>query len=192
MTLKSPCILIPLLSFFLYGCTAVPLVISFDPGIEALREGEKEFQLGNYKNAESIFEKIYTSNTDLQTQNTALYNLTSTRIMLAKNREDLLSSLKLLNEWHETYPGVLYVENPNVLIAALKGHIVFLEQEQKEVIRQKKKIKNLEAKSKKDTKLIETQGKTITDLKEALGTLQHQIAELEAIDQQLQEKKKPL
>lgn len=184
--------LLIILLFTLTGCSAVQLVVSFAPEVEELRQGEREFELGNFEDADAIFARIYESHDNPQTKNTALYNLTCTRIMTAKNNEDYLAAVTLLDDWQQTYPSVIYVENPNMVISALKEHSSLFAKDLHEARKQKKKITALIKRGKKDKAVIESQIKTIEDLKDALNTLQQQITELEAIDQQLQEKKKPL
>ncbi|WP_136808355.1 hypothetical protein [Desulfosediminicola flagellatus] len=181
----------------LSGCNAVQLVVSFDPELQQLRDGEREFILGNYEEAEEIFSEIYDSNVSNQTKNTALYNLACTRIITSNTTDDFINAVELLEGWEKTYPSVIYVENPDLVISALKKRASFITQAQakelkkdimtKEILKKELKDKELES-----IEIITRQSQTITELEKSLFTLQHQIAELEAIDQQLQEKKKPL
>lgn len=185
------------LLFLLTGCNAVQLVVSFDPELQQLREGEKAFDLGNYEEANDIFTEIYDSNVSKQTKNTALYNLACTRIITSKNEEDFINAVKLLDAWQKTYPSVIYVENPDLVISALKMRASAIIKEHAQSLKQKiqvQEVLNRELKNKelKNMEIISRQSKTITELEQSLSTLQHQIAELEAIDQHLQEKKKPL
>lgn len=185
------------LSFLLASCTAVQLVVSFDPELQQLRDGEREFILGNYEEAEDIFREIYDSNVSKQTKNTALYNLACTRIITSNNSKDFIKAVQLLDDWKKTYPSVIYVENPDLVISALKERASSIAEHENQAIRKEIRIKeilNKEFKNKelKSREIIDRQSKTITELENSLSTLQHQIAELEAIDQHLQEKKKPL
>lgn len=176
-TLKKNCFLLLLLLMFscIPGCSFVPIVVSYAPEVQELREGEREVGLGNYKKAEQIFTNIYESDTDQETKNTALYNLTCTRMLTAENINEFISAVELLDDWKEASRGVFFVENPNLIVEALKEQVKVLQREQARI-----EQKTLEA------DLI------IVNQKKELETLQHQISELEAIDQQLQEKKKPL
>lgn len=153
----------------------MPIVVSYAPEVQDLREGEREIGLGNYKKAEQIFTTIYESDADQETKNTALYNLTCTRMLTAENIDEFIGAVELLDDWKEANRGVFFVENPNLIVDALKEQVKVLQREQARLGQ-----KALEAKV------------TIVNQEKELETLQHQISELEAIDQQLQEKKKPL
>lgn len=166
----------------LSGCGAVQLVISFAPEVQRLHEGEREFEQGNYEQAEAIFQEVYTSDVSAQTKNTALYNLACTRIITASDSAQFLAAISLLDKWEKTYPSIIYVENPNLIIAALKERTSVIKEDRDLALQQVQKNKST----------ITKQKEIIAELNEQLQTLQHQIHELEAIDHQLQEKKKPL
>lgn len=173
-TLKKNCFLLLILAI-IPGCSFVPIVVSYAPEVQELREGEREIGLGNYKKAEQIFTTIYESDADQETKNTALYNLTCTRMLTAENINDFIGAVELLDDWKEANRGVFFVENPNLIVDALKEQVKVLQREQAMLGQ-----KSVEAEV------------TIVNQRKELETLQHQISELEAIDQQLQEKKKPL
>ncbi|MGL1932127.1 MAG: hypothetical protein OCC45_10240 [Desulfotalea sp.] len=157
-------ILTILLFTSLPGCSVYPVVVFYDSEVQQLRDGEDQFELGNYKKAEKIFIEISKSEIKQQIKNTALYNLACTRIMIARTSSALIKAVQLFNEWKAVNQRLMYMENPDLAIAALKKQSKFIKREQ-----------------------------AITQEKEAqIETLQHQISELEAIDLQLQEIKKPL
>lgn len=178
-----------LLSVTLTGCSPVHLAVSFSPEMQRLREGEREFERGNYPAAESIFQEISTSAVSTQTKNTALYDLVCTRIMTAADSDDLLSAILLLDGWQHTPPGFLYTENPNMVITALKARMDVIRQDR---IAIEKERDTARSRIKKNKKEIARHKRKIEELTNQLQTLQHQIKELEAIDYQLQEKKNPL
>lgn len=173
-TLTKNCFLL-LLLVCIPGCSFVPIVVSYSPEVQELREGEREIGLGNYKKAEKIFADIYESDAGQETKNTALYNLTCTRILTAETVDEFIDAVKLLDDWKEANRGVFFVENPNLIVDALKEQVKILQREQ----------------AVKEQKALDADV-TIVNLKKELEILQHQISELEAIDEQLQEKKKPL
>lgn len=178
-----------LILFTLTGCSTSQLAVSFSPEMQRLREGEREFEKGNYQNAENIFQEIATSNENKQARNTALYNLTCARIMTAADSDDFLSAVHLLDNWQHSSPGYIYVENPNMVVAALKARAGMI-LEDKAAIEEERD--SAYSQVKKNKKIIARYKRQIVDLNSRLETLQHQIQELEAIDSQLQEKKNPL
>jgi K+/H+ antiporter YhaU regulatory subunit KhtT len=168
--------------FSITGCSAVQLVVSFAPEMQRLRDGEREFELGNFHEAEKIFAEIFDSKVSLQTRNTALYNLACTRIITAENSADFIAAVDLFEAWEKTHPSVIYVENPNLVITALQTRSSLLMINTDETLQQQTEI----------NEVITTKDAEIKKLKAVVDKLQHQITELQAIDQQLMEKRKPL
>lgn len=173
----------------LTGCGTAQLAVSLSPEMQRLREGEREFEQGDYQNAENIFQEITTSDGNTQTRNTALYNLACARIMTATDSEDFLSAIHLLDDWQHTSPSFIYVENPNMVVAALKARAGVILEDRTAIEEQRD---TAYSQVKKNKKIIAGHKKQIAELNSRLETLQHQIQELEAIDSQLQEKKNPL
>lgn len=189
MSITRNILICALLIISVSGCSTVQLVVSFSPEMQQLRTGEQAFESGDFDTAETIFLEVATSDTSVQTKNTALYNLACTRIITADNFDKFIQAINLFNDWHSTYPATVYMENPNLIVSALTSRsLVFhldrliLEQEHESALSQ----------SSNNQKIISRQRMEIQNLKHNLQTLQHQIDELEVIDQQLQEKKKPL
>lgn len=178
-----------ILSVTLTSCSSVQLAVSFSPEMQRLREGEREFEQGKYTAAESIFKEISTSAGSTQTKNTALYDLACARIMTAADSEELLSAIHLLDGWQHTPPGFFYVENPNMVITALKSKASVIEEDKIAIEEERDTARSRIAENKK---AIAKQKRKIAKLNSQLQTLQHQIEELESIDYQLQEKKNPL
>ncbi len=162
-------------SVLLFSCSVVPVVISSDPDMQKLKLGETLFEQEHYKEAEKTFIAVLEAHIPINTANTAVYNLACTRIMQAKTLEDLSNALILLDTWRQTSQPIISVENPQMVITAQKKIAQIIEAD---VI-----ARQLE--DKKNKQIILQQSKMIE-------TLQHQISALEAIDQELQEKKKPL
>jgi hypothetical protein len=182
MTLARSILIAFIFALGISGCSAVQLVVSFAPEMQRLRDGEREFEMGNYHEAEEIFAEIFDSKVSPQTRNTALYNLACTRIITAENSTDFIAAVTLLDEWEKTHPSVIYVENPNLIITALQDRSSLLVINTDDVLQQQSE--NDAVLAKKDTE--------IKNLKAVVDKLQHQITELQAIDQQLMEKRKPL
>lgn len=170
------------LTLSLPGCNVIQVKVSYTPDGQLLLEGEKEFELGNFEEAERIFEEIYQSTPSLQTKNTALYNLVATKIINGTSTEDFMSAVTMLKDWKKGYPEGIYLENPYLMVTALQYKMIVFEDERKQLM----------STSKQRQEIISNQKKKIIELNNLVDTLRHQITELEAIDQQLQEKKKPL
>lgn len=160
---------------FFSSCSVVPVVVSYDPKVEKLREGEQQYKLGHYQAADTMFTEVFFSNPKMQTANTALYNMICSRIMKATTPEEVRQAVKLATAWKNLDSKAIYVENPNLALHAFKqiGELLAVEQQRAEA------------------RHLQVQ-KTLFAQKKRIATLQKQIAELEAIDQELQEKKKPL
>jgi TolA-binding protein len=165
------------------------LAVSFSPEMQRLREGEREFERGNYPAAETIFQEISTGTGNTQTRNTALYDLACARIMTAADSEELLSAIHLLDGWQPTPPGFLYIENPNMVVTALKVRTGAILEDKMAIEEERDKARS---RMRKNKKTIAGHQRKIAELNSRLQKLQHQIDELEAIDSQLQEKKNPL
>lgn len=143
--------------------------------MQKLKQGEALFEEAHYDEAEKIFIAVLEAHIPITTANTAVYNLTCTRIMQSQTLEELSHALILLNNWRQTPQAIISVENPQMAITAQKKIAEIL----------KADIKNRELEVIKTRQIISQQNQIIE-------TLQHQISALEAIDQELQEKKKPL
>ncbi len=157
------------------SCSIVPVVISSDPDMQKLKQGETLFMQARYIEAEKVFIDVLEAHIPINTANTAVYNLTCTKIMQAETLEELSHALILLDNWRKTSQAIISVENPQLAITAQKkiAKIIDADLERRLIEENKNKQKIVQ-----QNKLIKT--------------LQHQISGLEAIDQELQEKKKPL
>lgn len=157
------------------SCSIVPVVITNDPGLQKLKHGETLFEQKQYEQAEEIFLTILDGHIPIKTANTAIYNLTCTRIMQADTLTDLSHALILLENWRYTSQSIISVENPQMAISAQKKIAEIIESDLRNSVARETQFKQ-----------------TITRQQKLIETLQHQISALEAIDQELQEKKKPL
>ncbi len=164
----------------LAGCSVVQVVMPFGPHAQQLRDGEQEFEQGRYQKAETIFAQVLASNANSQTRNTALYDLACTRMITASTAGEFYAAVSLLDDWQKSSPSGIYVENPNLIITALKKRARLTEDEKNQAI----------IKDRENQEIIAKQKEKIQEMKHLLRTLQNQMTELESIDQQLQEKKK--
>lgn len=164
-----------LLPLMLSGCGSMPLMHHLTPDSHQIKLGEKAFAAGKYQEAEKIFSEVYDGNSTKEAKNTALYYLASTRIITAQNTSQFMSAVGLLEEWKTSYPKLMYGEDPDVLKKALEVG-----------------SKNMAGQQQSLRRIVANQKMQIGELQEDVKTLQHQISQLEAIDQQIQEKRKPL
>lgn len=154
------------------GCSVIRIVVSHDSNLEKLNDGEHQFSLKNYETAKNIFKEIADETQKPEIRNIALYNLACTRIMLSESEADLYDAIKLFEKWNFSGSQFLYEENPMLAIQALK--------KQQRLLKQVLSNKEKQFSDKLDKKQSD------------IDKLQRQIIELETIDLELQEKKKPL
>ena len=188
------------------GCSFVQIVVNSGPESQLLREGEKALKAGNYTKAENLFQEVYLSDAERSTRNTALYNLACTRMLLAENINDVTSAIALLDGWKQTYPSGIYTENPDYVISALQHSRELILEEADQAARFEEKVKKSDLAKSKISNSYRGQQKLVEDLtaqlqslettameyRKQIETLQNQKQELEEIDQQMEEKKKPL
>ncbi|MCP4348960.1 MAG: hypothetical protein GY795_26060 [Desulfobacterales bacterium] len=173
------CLTAFLIPFGMLGCCPVyniPETID-DNDSQHLEKGLEAFQTGDYQGAAEIFETLNQQTDNSVTRRKAIYGLACSHLMLAQDTESFDRALLLLDTWIQMTPADLKGEDPRMLKTALSGS-----------------NKNIEY-----SKLLKTKEKEIRRLKYRLGkmkteirTLEHQIETLEAIHQEIQEKKKEI
>lgn len=150
---------------------------------------ERLFIQGDFENALLEYEQIYETALSWEDKNHALYGLACTQMMLARNSEQLIEAIDNLQMWDTNKGTRPFTENRHLLVLALKQQGSLIEDKNtalKEHERQQKTI-------------IANQELKITQLTSANDTLQieieklrKQIEEIEAIDENVQSKRKPL
>jgi hypothetical protein len=154
-----------------------------DYEIAALKRAQGAFFSEDFAEAEQIFTDILANSDKGVYKNEALYGVACTRMMVAEDVERYKAAIRLLETWRLQGVGINeFGENPRMIIQALARSVTFLECEPeiKYVI------------NKKNDELVKKQQDEIQKLYDTIGRLQHQISVLEAIDQETQEKRKPL
>lgn len=154
-----------------------------DYEINELKKGEDAFFEENYSEANRLFSLISTNSGNEIYQNYALYGIACTRMMTAENSKDYKQAIELMEDWGKPDMKAAGVyPNPRMIITALKkqSHLLECEPEIKYVYSQKSKS------------VIKKQQNEIDELKNTIKKLQHQISVLEAIDQAIEEKRKPI
>ncbi|RJP76251.1 MAG: hypothetical protein C4522_18730 [Desulfobacteraceae bacterium] len=166
----------------------------YDADLATLKRGDMAFQAGNYQKALEIYSILSQLSENKTTQRKALYGLACTKLVLAKNQTELNKAIILWDTWSQTVPQGSYDEDPRMLRPILteknmsgiipKKQIVIIENPEQDRITSKiiqsktDEIKNLQNRIASQQKEIET--------------LKHQINSLEAIDQDMLQKKKDI
>lgn len=162
------------------GCYHMKTVGKTIPDTDNLERGEKAFFQEQYSTAAAIFSSVLERNTNSVVKNAALYNLACTKLITAKDETDIIKAVKMLDDWYPSEESNKHFENPLVLVKAFHQILNF---------NKKEHVKNINEIKKKGA-LVEKQGEKIIELEKLIKKLQHQILELENIDQETQEKRK--
>lgn len=181
----------PWLLFF-SGCTVVEKIDSLngileqrpaDLEIGKLQQAEDTFFSGNYDQAREMYTEIMRESSSPIYRNSALYGLSSIAIRTAADKEALQEGLAMMQQWVEPGAEITgYLENPRMIAEALNSQVGLLE-----CIPEIRYVT-----TKKKGELLKKHQEEIEELKETIKKLEHQISVLEAIDQEIQEKRKPI
>jgi outer membrane protein assembly factor BamD (BamD/ComL family) len=150
--------------------------------VQLQTEAELHFLEGDFDKALREFQRLHETAITAEERNQALFGLACTQIMAARTDEQFSEAIANLQKWDAEKGTSPFVENRRLLIFALKHHDDLLETRNRERI-QLEITKN---------RLIADQRREISQLTEALKKLQKQLEELEAIDENFQEKRKTL
>lgn len=150
---------------------------------------EQFFMLGDYERALLEYEQIYDTAPSLKDQNHALYGLACTQMMLAGTKEQVFEAIDNLQKWDVDKGTATFTENRHLLILALKQLQTLLREKDHTFSARKNQQKSVITKQQaKITKLTSENENLQIEVKK----LQRQIEELEAIDENVQSKRKPL
>jgi hypothetical protein len=171
------------------SCKMLQLSTFPKPTAHTQAYAEQLFINGDFESALLEFEQIYDTALSLEDKNQALYGLACTQMMLARNDDQLIEAIGNLEKWDANKGSEPFWENRHLLMLSLK--------EQSEIIAEKSKARTIEENQK--NALIANQQVKIAQMtstaeqqQKQIEKLQNQIAEIEAIDQNVQEKRKPL
>jgi hypothetical protein len=170
---------------FIQGIDGLNGIIEDPPDRELgiLFQAEYAFFAGNYSLAEDLYLDIRESSEKPFYVNQAIYGLVCLAVITAKNTHELKRALVEMEKWQE--PGVEvdgYGENPKMITTAISKQIALLDC--------KPEIRYVT--TKKEGDLVKKYQEENEELKTTIKTLEHQISVLEAIDQEIQEKRKPI
>lgn len=150
---------------------------------------EQLFLNGDFERAILEFEQTYETALNPEDKNQALYGLACTQMMLARTDDQFVEAISNLQKWNANKGTAPFTENRLLLVLSLK--------QQGELIAQNKRVKM--ARETENVSLIDDQKRTITQMISTIEklqnenkSLQNQIEALEAIDENVQEKRKSL
>ncbi len=135
-----------------------------------LKTGEKAFFQKDYKHAIAIFNSMIEKNNNPDIKNTARYSLACTILVSSDNEHELTEAIETLVNWKPLKNAKMHLENPLLMIQALQ--------------------KMTKAKNNEINTIVKNQNQKMTKMAEMIKKLQHQISELENIDQEIQKKRK--
>jgi len=171
------------------SCTVLQLPVFSLPASHTQAYAEQLFINGDFHNALLEYEHIYDTALSPEEKNQALYGLACTQMMLAQNDGQVIEAIGNLQKWDANKGSGAFVENRHLLILALQQQSGLMEQ-RKEALTERENQKNA---------LIANQQLKISQLttnaekmQARIDQLQNQITELEAIDKNVQENRKPL
>lgn len=165
--------------FFLTGCYSSKVMTNLHPGVDGVKIGEDAFFQGDYTKASQIFKTIATKEKHPDIKNLAMYNLTVTRLMTSKNSTDLAKVMVQLEKWFGPKSELPHLNNPKLLVQAMKKIISIKTKEMATQIKKEKEGRST----------IEAQNKSIKNLQKTIKTLEKQILAIENIDQEIQKKR---
>jgi hypothetical protein len=150
---------------------------------------EQLFINGDFERAILEFEQTYETALCPEDKNQALYGLACTQMMLARTDDQLIEAIGNLQKWDANKGTAPFIENRLLLVLSLK--------QQGELIAENNKAKM--ARETENISLIDDQKKTLAQMILTIEKLQHenkelqnQIEALEAIDENVQEKRKSI
>jgi|GEM_PF-1924641 len=164
------------------ACTMMQLPAFPTPAEHPQARAEQYFINGEFESALLEYEQIYETALSAEDRNQALYGLACTQMMLARTDDQVIEAISNLQKWDADKGTASFTENRHLLVLALK--------QQSDLIQ--KKNQALKEREEKQISLIASQQLQIADMLTTVERLRKQIEELEAIDENVQEKRKPL
>ena len=173
-----------LILYLLLGSSCADLSQTSPPAPQPQLASDAEllFLKGEYQHALSEFQREYDTALAAEDRNQALYGLACTQILIARTERELAEGIGNLQKWDEEKGDGPVQENRSLLVLAVKQQGELLIKRNREQQRQG---------NRKD-RLIAHQKEQIAQLTVTIEMLQKQLDELEAIDENFQEKRKTL
>lgn len=147
------------------------------------------FIKGDFENALLEYEQTYETALSWEDKIHALYGLACTQLILARNPDQLVEAIDNLQKWDAGKGTASFTENRHLLILALQKQSLLIKENNKSLTARE----NLKNAVIADQQLKITQMTTTNEqLQIEIKKLQQQIEEIEAIDENVQNKRKPL
>jgi len=182
-------LLISLLLVLCCSCTEMQLSTFNTPVEHAQSHAEQLYINGDFETAAVEYKHIYQTALSPEDKNSALYGLTCCRIMLARTDDQLVEAIGDLQKWDANKGTAPFWENRHLLVLALKQQGERIEERKQFLVEREKELKAIIA----DQQIKISQMASSSKIQQAqIEKLQNQIAELEAIDKNVQDKRKPL
>lgn len=159
------------------------------PGEHTQPLAEQLFLNGDFERALVEYEQIYATALSAEDRNHALYGLACTQMMVADTEEQFIEGIGNLQKWDAGKGNAPFNENRLLLVLALKQQSKRLtEQDKERIARETAQATLIDDQKKKISEMTSTVEKLQTKIEE----LHNQIAALEAIDMNVQEKQNSL
>ena len=149
---------------------------------------EQLFMLGDYSRARAEYEQLLATARSRQDKNQALYGLACTQMMLADTIGQLVEAIDSLQSWDINKGTAPFTENRHLLILALKQQGKLLQENNLTLIKLKNQQKSVIAKQQAKITQMAADNET---LQNEVKKLHKQIEEIEAIDENVQNKRNP-
>ena len=171
------------------SCTLMQQSQSPLPGKHIQPFAEQLFLNGDFETALLTYQQIYETALSPEDRNHALYGLACTQMLLADNEEQFIEAINYLQKWDAGKGNAPFNENRRLLVLALNQHGKRItEQGKQRSARETAQTTLIDDQEKKISEMAATVEKLQTQIEE----LHNQIAALEAIDENVQEKQKSL
>jgi len=144
---------------------------------QTLKNGYEAFEQKDYEKAAHIFNALYQRGKAGRMGRRALYGLACSRLIMAADAQQYNDALALWDQWAGPMAKNLDVEDPRMLTPLL--------------VRLKASFRKKAHIEKKDDK-IQALNEKMEAMREKIDRLTHQLKELEAIDQKIEQKKKAI
>lgn len=171
------------------SCTVMQLTEFPLPTDHTHAFAEQLFINGDFENAILEYEQIYETALSPEDKNQALYGLACTQMMLARTTDQLVEAISNLQKWDANKGTAPLTENRHLLMLSLKQQSDRIEEKKKALTEREHQQNALIANQQLK---ISQMTSTIDKLTLQLKTMQNQIEELEAIDENVQKKRNPL
>ena len=178
-----------LLLLWCSSCTMMQQPKSSLPGKHAQPLAELLFLDGDFDRALLEYEQLYETALSAEDRNHALYGLACSQLMVAHTEEQFIEGIGNLQKWDADKGIAPFSENRLLLVLALKQQIKRItEQDKERIARETAQATLIDDQEKKISEMTST----IQKLQAQIEELHNQIAALEAIDMNVQERQNSL